>query len=217
MLADKWIHKGALALDRALTALDELGIDTDLFRSGIVLQQCGAFSGLKRHEEAIMACDSAVAMRGKTVAGVFANPAKMTEALVARAKAHMADANYDEAVRDYRDAAEQMDKSGGGGTAHATLRQEVESEMRSAKHEAHMWKERRDHAKVLEMPVNIGEVSQKSRCSWLKKQYKKMAKRWHPDKVIGCRKRAARKMTEVSDAKQELSKQWGCKMRGGNR
>ena len=37
----------------------------------------------------------------------------------------------------------------------------------------------------------------------------------HPDKVIGCRKRGARKMTEVSDAKQELSKQWGCK--GGNR
>ena len=134
---------------------------------------------------------------------------------MARAKAHMADSNYDEAVRDYRDAAEQMDKGGVGGTAHAKMRQEVESEMHSAKHEARMWKERRDHAKVLEMPVNIHEVGQKSRCGWLKKQYKKMAKRWHPDKVIGCRKRAARKMIEVSDAKEELAKQWGCKVRGG--
>ena len=179
-LADKWIHKGNVVLDKALALLDAMGLDTDLFRSNLVLKKCGALSGLKRHEEAIMACDSAVAMRGQTVAGVFANPQKVTEALVARAKAHMADSNFDEAVRDYRGALEQMDQAGagGGGTAHQALRQEVDGELHTAKHKAHMWKERRDHALVLELPVNIHEVSPKSKCGWLKKQYKKMAKKW---------------------------------------
>jgi DnaJ-class molecular chaperone len=37
--------------------------------------------------------------------------------------------------------------------------------------------------KVLELPVNIHEVSKESQCKHLKKSYKKLAMKWHPDKV----------------------------------
>lgn len=40
------------------------------------------------------------------------------------------------------------------------------------------------------------------------KQHKKLAKKWHPDKAVGDKDRAARKMNEVSEAKKALSKQF---------
>ena len=40
------------------------------------------------------------------------------------------------------------------------------------------WHEGRDHKKVLELPSNIEEIDKERRCDWLKKQYKKLAKKW---------------------------------------
>eukprot|EP01047_Picozoa_sp_COSAG01_P031686 COSAG01_NODE_2256_length_8067_cov_5.797691_13_plen_109_part_00 len=45
--------------------------------------------------------------------------------------------------------------------------------------------EGRDHKRVLELPANIEEIDQERKCSWLKKQYKKLARKWHPDKAKG--------------------------------
>ena len=44
---------------------------------------------------------------------------------------------------------------------------------------------RRDHKKVLDLPANINELNQKSKCKWVKKQHKAMVKKWHPDKAKG--------------------------------
>ena len=40
------------------------------------------------------------------------------------------------------------------------------------------------------------------------KQHKKLAKKWHPDKAVGDKDRAARKMNEVSEAQKALTKQF---------
>jgi hypothetical protein len=73
------------------------------------------------------------------------------------------------------------------------------------------WDKRRDHAKVLELPANLGSLAKDRQCTWLKKQHKKLARKWHPDKANGADKqRAARKMSEVSDAKQALMAQFAC-------
>ena len=71
----------------------------------------------------------------------------------------------------------------------------------------------RDNIKILGLPVNLNDSSSEIQCKWLKKQYKHMAKKWHPDKYKGNPKRGARKMMEVNDAKELLAKDWGCKMR----
>ena len=73
-----------------------------------------------------------------------------------------------------------------------------------------MWEKRRPHAKVLELPANVDSLSKDRKCYWLKKQHKKLARIWHPDKARGSKDRAARKMTQVSDAKQALSAEYGC-------
>lgn len=65
--------------------------------------------------------------------------------------------------------------------------------------------------KVLELPSNIGELDHQARCTWLKKMYKKMAMKWHPDKARGSKKRAERKMRESAEAKEALVKRWRCK------
>ena len=52
---------------------------------------------------------------------------------------------------------------------------------------------------------------QDKQCDWLKKQYKKLAKKWHPDKYKGNKERAGRKMNEIAEAKEILTKRIGCK------
>ena len=73
----------------------------------------------------------------------------------------------------------------------------------------------RDNIKILDLPVNLDESSQDVRCKWLKKQYKKMILKWHPDKYKGNKDRGARKMRVVNDAKEALAKKWDCRIRGG--
>lgn len=37
--------------------------------------------------------------------------------------------------------------------------------------------------------ANLDEIPHEKQCDWLKKQYKKLAKKWHPDKAKGNRAR----------------------------
>ena len=59
-------------------------------------------------------------------------------------------------------------------------------------------------ARVLDLPANVLDLRKESKCKWLKKQHKKLARLWHPDKARGDRLRAERKMREVSEAKELL-------------
>ena len=72
------------------------------------------------------------------------------------------------------------------------------------------WEKRRDHARVLDLPANVNDLRKESKCKWLKKQHKKLARLWHPDKARGDRLRAERKMREVSEAKEALVAAYGC-------
>ena len=73
-----------------------------------------------------------------------------------------------------------------------------------------VWKQRRDHLSTLELPANLGQLSVEKQCSWIKKQHRKLARKWHPDKYRGNKERAARKMNEVTEAKEELTKRFKC-------
>jgi curved DNA-binding protein CbpA len=41
----------------------------------------------------------------------------------------------------------------------------------------------RDHRAVLELPVNLHQLSKEKQCSYVKKAHKALARKWHPDKV----------------------------------
>ena len=90
-------------------------------------------------------------------------------------------------------------------------RGELEQQLREAQHGKGQWDKKRDHKIVLEVPSNIEELTQEDRCKWLKKMYKKMAMKWHPDKARGSKKRAERKMRECAEAKEQLVERWRCK------
>lgn len=51
---------------------------------------------------------------------------------------------------------------------------------------------------VLELPVNMHQIAHDKQCTWVKKQHKVLARKWHPDKARGNKLRAVRKMREVA-------------------
>jgi hypothetical protein len=75
----------------------------------------------------------------------------------------------------------------------------------------------RDHRSVLELPANLDELPKDDQCGWVSKQYRKLAKQWHPDRYKGVKARAERKMRECAEAKEVLIKQMGCGSEGGSR
>jgi len=72
----------------------------------------------------------------------------------------------------------------------------------------------RDNVKILDLPVNLAEHPGEIACSWVRKNYKKLARKYHPDKYKGNVNRARRKFDEIAQAKKILEEQWNCK---GNR
>ena len=123
-----------------------------------------------------------------------------------RAEALTTDHDYDEATRDYRAALDAAQRTSDG-----ELINSLNHAYHTAKQAETNWAEHRDHSIVLQLPVNIAELDPKRRCMWIKKQYKAMAKKWHPDKARGDKNRASRKMSEVGDAKRALVEQYGCR------
>ena len=63
---------------------------------------------------------------------------------------------------------------------------------------------------VLELPTNLDELKREDQCSWVSKQYRKLARVWHPDRYKGDKARAERKMRECADAKEILTKRLRC-------
>ena len=119
----------------------------------------------------------------------------------ARAIAHDKDRNYDEAVADLRAAIELTSKA----RMSRDKVQELETKLREAQESESKWNRLRDrdHVAVLDLPENIDEVKDlKRKCQWLKKNYRKMTVKWHPDrtKETTNEKRAGRKFDEVNKA-----------------
>ena len=64
---------------------------------------------------------------------------------------------------------------------------------------------------MLNLPENLAELSKDRRCDFVKKAYKKAALKWHPDKAAESGKlRAARKMNEMTEARDHVNERLGC-------
>ena len=221
---EKQLQKGYnhKAIDKFEEVLAELEGFT-VFRSTILLKMCRAKAAMKQHEEALGFCEQAYSVLSTPMAGSFVDPHQMREARLARAEAYMKDLNYDDAVTDLRSA---LEHAGG------ELQQEIQNKLNDAQNQKRKWRcvdpsdrkvwqenrcghpnpqNGRDHRAVLELPANLNEIKQDKQCDWIKKQYKKLARKWHPDKAKGNKIRAARKMNDVAEANEILNKQLNCK------
>lgn len=133
--------------------------------------------------------------------------------------------DYDEAVQDLRAAIELIPVD----DVDPTEKRELEHRLRSTMHQQGLWNggqkdgrynentgfpdgrpPQRDHAKILQLPIDLEERGKDIKCAWLKKQFKTLVRKYHPDKYKGNKKRAGRKFKEVKEAKEIISKGWGC-------
>ncbi|KAL7517474.1 hypothetical protein ACHAWX_002397, partial [Stephanocyclus meneghinianus] len=225
--ADEQIKKGynkaaSEFVDECLSAIRGLDVDSPLFRSHIQLKQCTILSGMGKHEEALRNCDAAVELRLANAAVVSA--ASRKEAHLVRAEALLLDMDYDEAVNDFRAAFDLIPEDDETGE-----KRELQQKLQEAMHQQKLWNggekdyrfnentgypdgrpPERDHAKILQLPIDLEHRSKEVKCAWLKKQFKALVKQYHPDKYKGNKKRAARKFKEVKEAKEIISSSWKC-------
>jgi len=174
----------------------------------MLLIKCTAQSRMKRHEAAIDSCSKAIEhFKTSKTKGLKPDPFKLVKAYDTRAEAHTNDNNFNEARHDYRSALTVLEEIG----AEESVRDEMNHKWRNAQHREKQWNENLDAIAVLKLPLNVEEVSLARRCKFLKKQFKKLTKKWHPDKAKGDKKRAARKFNEVAEAKRELHQRWDCR------
>jgi len=208
-------------VDDCLSAMRGLDVDSPLFRSKLQLQQCTILSGMGKHEEALENCDTAIEQRAgnDSVSGQ-----SKKEAYLIRAEALLLDMDYDEAVQDVRaafDLVSDDDKTG--------EKRELQQKLQQTIHQQEMWNggkkdqrfndhtgypdgmpPQRDHAKILQLPIDLDQRGKDIKCAWLKKQFKLLVRKYHPDKYKGNKKRGSRKFKEVKEAKEIISKGWEC-------
>mgnify|MGYP001168893780 CR=1 FL=1 len=225
--ADDQIAKGYNKLasehvEDCLSAMRGLDVDSPLFRSKIQLKQCTILSGMGRYEEALDICDSAVESREGSD---YVSKASKKEAYLIRGEALLLDMDYDEAVQDFRAAFELVPED----EEHMQEKRELHYKLQQTQREQELWNgghkdmrynentgypdgrpPERDHAKILQLPIDLEERSKEIKCAWLKKQFKALVRKYHPDKYKGNKKRAARKFKEVKEAKEIISEAWQC-------
>ena len=94
------------------------------------------------------------------------------------------------------------------------IQDDARGKQQNAEWKAREWEKNPDRIKILGLPINFGQIPVKSQCAWLRKSFKKMVLKWHPDKNKGNPKRAARKFDEVTAAKKIMNRQLDCKNNG---
>mmetsp|Transcript_2529 Transcript_2529/g.5377 ORF Transcript_2529/g.5377 Transcript_2529/m.5377 type:complete len:722 (-) Transcript_2529:60-2225(-) len=227
--AEEQIQKGynkvaSGLVDDCLSAMRGLDVDSPLFRSKIQLKQCTILSGMGKHEEALDNCDTAVELRLANDAVV--SVASRKEAHLVRAEALLLDMDYDEAVNDFRAAFDLVPENE---QEHEQEKRELNQRLQQAMHQQKLWNggdkdqrynehtgypegrpPERDHAKILQLPIDLEQRTKEIKCAWLKKQFKKLVRQFHPDKYKGNKKRGSRKFGEVKDAKETISSAWDC-------
>lgn len=137
----------------------------------------------------------------------------------------MADMDYDEAVNDFRAASDLVPED----QENVQEKQELRQKLQQAMHQQQLWNgggkdqrynehtgfpdgrpPERDHAKILQLPIDLDHRTKDVKCAWLKKQFKTLVRQYHPDKYKGNKRRAARKFKEVKEAKEIISTAWDC-------
>lgn len=207
----------------SLSAMRGLDVDSPLFRSKIQLKRCTILSSMGKYEEALENCDQAVELRLANESVVSAESRK--EAHLARAEALLLDMDYDEAVSDLRAAFDLVPED----QEHMQEKRQLQQKLQQAMHQQKLWNggekdyrfnentgypdgrpPERDHAKILQLPIDLDQRTKDIKCAWLKKQFKALVRQYHPDKYKGNKKRAARKFKEVKEAKEIISSAWDC-------
>lgn len=225
--ADEQIEKGynkaaSAIVEDCLSAMRGLDVDSPLFRSKIQLKQCTILSVMGKYEEALNACDFAVNQRAENDS---VSDESKKEAYLARGEALLLDMDYDEAVQDFRAAFDLVPED----QEHMQEKRELNQKLQQTMHQQKLWNggekdmrfnentgfpdgrpPQRDHAKILQLPIDLDQRSKDIKCAWLKKQFKTLVRKYHPDKYKGNKKRAARKFKEVKEAKEIISKQLQC-------
>jgi len=212
--ADEQIEKGynkaaSEIVEDCLSAMRGLDVDSPLFRSKIQLKQCTILSGMGKFEEALDACDFAI---DQMVGSDSVSDESKKDAYLIRGEALLLDMDYDEAVQDFRAAFDLVPED----QENMQEKRELNHKLQQTMHQQSLWNGRddrppqRDHAKILQLPIDLDQRSQEIKCAWLKKQFKTLVRKYHPDKYKGNKKRAARKFKEVKEAKEIISKIWQC-------
>ena len=222
----RYNHKASGFVDDCLSAMRGLDVDSPLFRSHIQLKQCTILSGMGKHEEALRNCDTAIELRTATNTGdaLVVSDASRKEAHLTRAEALLLDMDYDEAASDFRAAFDLVPDDDQTGE-----KRELQQKLQRAQHQQKLWNggekdgrynehngypegrpPERDHAKILQLPIDLEQRTKEIKCAWLKKQFKVMVRKYHPDKYKGNKQRAARKFMEVKEAKEIISSSWDC-------
>ena len=210
-------------VDDCLSAMRGLDVDSPLFRSKIQLKQCTILSGMGKQEEALDYCDKAVDLRLESASLV--SPALRKEAHLVRAEALLLDMDYDDAVSDFRAAFDLVPED----QESAQEKHELKQRLQQAMHQQQLWNggtkdqrynehtgypdgrpPERDHAKILQLPIDLDQRTHDVKCAWLKKQFKALVRQYHPDKYKGNKRRGSRKFKEVKEAKEIISSAWDC-------
>jgi hypothetical protein len=203
---DKTYNKRALeALHEALKLTTAYDLKTGALRGKLMMNICIATARVRRHEQALIDCNEAIELSKVELDGLFKDTHQVASAYLARGGALLADYDYGEAARDFRRAAELE--------SNPDAKREAQEKQRNAEWRAKEWEKNPDREKILGLPANFGQLNQKSQCAWLKKSYKKMVLKWHPDKNKGNPERGRRKFEEVQTAKAAMAQQLGCKGR----
>jgi len=156
--------------------LDELKIGGPTKLRALALI-CEVKTRLKRTSEAIKACTDALEIDEHHV-----------DSLCNRAEAHVANEDYEAAVRDYSKAKE-APEGGQSPRVHEGL-DKAHRLLRQSK--------KRDYYKILGVPRDADERT-------IKKAYRKKAMAYHPDKFEGPAEEAEKKMAEINAAYEVLS------------
>ena len=137
---------------------------------------------------------------------------KYAEALRATAELYIADENPKEAKSLAEQALEICRANAGQSSSSRSLKENLESLVRETHNLVRQYQHNRDYAKILGVPPNLNELPKERQCDFIKKSFKKLALKWHPDKhETNARKtRAARKLNDAAEARDELNDRANC-------
>lgn len=124
----------------------------------------------------------------------FVSAVSKKEAHLARGEALLLDMDYDEAVQDFRaafDLVPEDDDTGEKRELHMKLQSTIrQQELWNGGLKNHQFNEhtgypdgrppQRDHAKILQLPIDLEEREKDVKCAWLRKQFKLLVKKYHP-------------------------------------
>jgi len=214
--ADEQIEKGynkaaSEIVEDCLSAMRGLDVDSPLFRSKIQLKQCTILSGMGKYEDALDACDFAIE---QMVGSDTVSDQSKKEAYLVRGEALLLDMDFDDAVQDFRAAFNLVPEDQENMQEKRELNHKFQQTMRQQDrwngNENENRPPQRDHEKILQLPIDLDQRSKEIKCAWLKKQFKTLVRKYHPDKYKGNKKRGSRKFKEVKEAKEIISKHWEC-------